>query len=78
MATEKTWRGGQRPAVTVLEHLVALRCPGVSHAPWDLAPGWRSVIICDLPLRTNLSFSMQNVYFLLVVLHLSGDDAGLL
>lgn len=44
----------------------------------DLSPGWRIMIICDLPLREALSFCMWNVYFLLVAFCLLGDDARLL
>lgn len=57
-------------------------CPPLSwriaYPQRDLSPVWRFMIICDLPLRKTLSFCMWNVYFLLVALHLLGDDVRLL
>lgn len=56
-------------------------CPPLSwRIAWpqrDLSPERRIMIICDLPLRKTFSFCTWNVYFLLVALHLLGDDARL-
>lgn len=76
---EEQCRGGQRPAITVLELLVALQSPGPSRAPRGICllgeELWLYVIcLWEKP----FPFLCGMFIFLLVALHLLGNDVRLL